>query len=530
MNSFAVQGAKPNDLPISYATGGSSSIGGSSQASGTTSFSRALERASAQQNCADRQNDDLRAVGENSVQRRDDQATTAAPAREDRRADGIQKKEQIDKNSAGSTQSASQTADAASNAAVQQVDAPQTTRPDEPPTNDVTITISLTDAGDGVKVSLQGLPAELLNALLAACSNGSNAGQAVAQAITAGTANQADSSASDDNGLASLTDGSVKQASATEGTAKLTVKIPLDLADVQNSVNQILSMLQALVGALEKNASNTVDLQHGQLQNADSKASDSLAQLLPNKVPINGASTNKGPTSTTAFTNLISESDTQDLEAATTATPGSIGLNVLPDSLSELKLPKDTDLTESLLSKVKVVVSLPGIVEATNETVEKETGASSGGNGNSNFAEQGASVQASIQHEETLAEASTTASFGSIVADRLAAVAEQVGVRERPLDILLRLKTEGGESLMVGLKDQAGKIVVQVRSADQNMVGFLESQKETIVRNLEAKQVSSSISVSPIEEDATKRQGREQQKNMWGRRREPANPYIETSI
>ncbi len=383
-----------------------------------------------------------------------------------------------------------------------------------------------------MKVSLQGLPEELLNALLAACSNGSNAGQAVAQAMTAGTANQADSSASDESGLGSLSDGSAKQASSSDGSAKLTLKVSLNPANIQNSVNQILSMLQALGGALQKNASNTVDLRNGQPQIDDSKAcgsqaSEVLAQLFPNGTRSSGAATNQG--TNIVFRNFIAESGSQHV-TTTTATDASSGLSAIPDSLSELKLPRGADLTESLLSKVKVAVSLPGVVEATNEVVEKEAGPSSEGNGNSSFAEQGASVQVSVQHQDPLAEASTTASFGSIVADRLAAVAEQVGTRERPLDITLRLKTEGGESLMVGLKDQAGKIVVQVRSADENMVGFLESQKETIVRNLEAKQVSSSISVSPIDEDVSKRQGREQQKNMWERRREPANPYIETSV
>jgi len=379
-----------------------------------------------------------------------------------------------------------------------------------------------------VNVSLQGLPEELLNALLTACSKGTGAAQAIASA----TANQADASGSDESGLESLSGGSAKQASSSDGNAKLTVKLPFDPSDVQDSVNQILSMLQALVGALQKNASNTVDLQNGQPQIDDpkacgSQASNLLAQWLLNGTRSNGTSANQD--TNTVFRNFIAELSSQNV-TTTTATDASTGLSAIPDSLSELKLPKGTDVTESLLAKVKSAVSLPGVMQPTNEAVEKETGSPSEGNGNSSSAEQSAYVPVSAQHQEPPAEISTSASFGSIVADRLAAVAEQVGVRERPLDILLRLKTEGGESLMVGLKDQAGKIVVQVRSADQNMVGFLESQKATIVRNLEAKQVSSSISVSPVEEDVTKRQGREQPKNMWERRREPANPYIETSV
>jgi hypothetical protein len=169
-------------------------------------------------------------------------------------------------------------------------------------------------------------------------------------------------------------------------------------------------------------------------------------------------------------------------------------------------------------------------VEGAAGTAEKGTDLPSEGNGKSAFGEQGATMQAGIQRQEPVVVGSNTTSFGSIVADRLAAVAEQVGLRERSLDITLRLKTEGGESLMIGLKEQAGKMIIQVRSADENVVNFLQSQKETIVRHLEAKQISSSISVNAIEEDVSKRQGREQPKNMWGRRREPSDPNIEASI
>ena len=205
-------------------------------------------------------------------------------------------------------------------------------------------------------------------------------------------------------------------------------------------------------------------------------------------------------------------------------------LNPILNSAPEVKLPQGTDLTESLLSKVKITISLPGVLEGWNGTADKGAGLPFEGNGKSGFGEQGATMQTGVQRQEPLVESSNTTSFGSIVADRLAAVAEQVGLRDKPLDITLRLKMEGGESLLVGLKDQAGKLIIQVRCADESVVSLLESQKETIVRHLEAKQISSTISISPIDEDLTRRQGRERPKNTWGRRPEPSNPYIETSI
>ena len=148
-------------------------------------------------------------------------------------------------------------------------------------------------------------------------------------------------------------------------------------------------------------------------------------------------------------------------------------LNPIMNSTPELKLPQGTDLTESLLSKVKITISLPGVVEGANGTADKGAGLPFEGNGKSGFGEQGATMQAGVQRQEPLVASSNTTSFGSIVADRLAAVAEQVGLRDKPLDITLRLKMEGGESLLVGLKDQAGKMIIQVRCADESMVSLL---------------------------------------------------------
>ena len=506
MPSPTVQSFQPNDLPVPYSNGAASSTRANNWTdnwtNGTNSFSDALEKASAKETPTDKQennNGQQPMVEANGTQKGNDQAMQAVPVRQSR----SEKKQPIDQSQAAST-------------AAQQASAAQTAGSDETPKNEVIVTVSLTGSGDNLEISLQGLPEELLNAILSACGNRTG----MAQAVVLGTAKQAGNAVLDESGVESLPDNN----------GKLTVKLPVDPADVTKSMNEIFSMIQSLINALQNMASNKVEPQSGQAPITDLKASDQLAHLLPKEVPVNGASGNQGLS--TAFRNLFSESGAQDASAITTNNESASlnGLSVIPDSLSELKLPKGTDLTESLLSKVKAAVTLPGVMEGANGTTEKEAQLPSEGNANNSLAEQGASMQTSVQRQEPVAEASSTTSFGSIVADRLAAVAEQVGLREKSLDITLRLKTEGGESLMVGLKDQSGKVIIQVRSADENVVNFLESQKGTIVRHLEAKQISSSISISPIEEDLTKRQGKEQPKNMWGRRRQPSDPNIETSI
>jgi hypothetical protein len=160
--------------------------------------------------------------------------------------------------------------------------------------------------------------------------------------------------------------------------------------------------------------------------------------------------------------------------------------------------------------------------------VVQQRGSDSGAT--TSFAEQGASAQSSALSGSQTPDGSRGASFGSIVADRIAAITEQVALREKQIDVLLRLQTEGGESLLVNLKEQAGKILVNVKSGDERILSLLQSQKETIIRHLEEKQVTATISVSPIgNEDLPRREKREQPRHQWARQEKTSNPYVEAS-
>jgi hypothetical protein len=527
MYDLPLQSLQANDLLLLQTKSDRFSPRIKDRTDGTNSFSHELERASARQTLTEEEHDDLvqqPAVERNRAEKENDpQTVNAAPVKEHR----TEKEQQIDQDPGASPQSSAQPGDVAAGSAAQQAPAAATPPAKEAQEQNVEVTISWTGSGDDLKVSAPGLPEELLTALLSALGNGSG----TTQAVTPGTAKQADDSGLNASGL------------TPDGKVTLTLKVALDPTDALKGTNQIASLIQAITDALQKKVSEMVELDPGQTPTADLKASGPLAQLLLKDAPADDAPStpvlNQGLTA--AFKNLVSRLGTQDAQftkqtPAQATTSGSVGasdlnsLNPIMNGAPEVKLPQGTDLTESLLSKVKITISLPGVVEGANGTADKGAGLPFEGNGKSGFGEQGTTMQTGVQRQEPLVESSTTTSFGSIVADRLAAVAEQVGLRDKPLDITLRLNMEGGESLLVGLKDQAGKMIVQVRCADESMVSLLESQKETIVRHLEAKQISSTISISPIEEDLTRRQGRERPKNTWGRRPEPSNPFIETSI
>jgi hypothetical protein len=541
MLDLPVQSFQPNDLPVFNTRSDLLSSRSRQTADGTTSFSDALEKASASRSHTDEQvHDDAgqqAAIERNRAAREHEHQTAqTAPVKEQH----TENHRQADRDTAVSktdtqaraqdaakaaTQASTQSANTGADSAAQQAAAVVTPSAKGAPDKNVEVTISWSGSGDDLKVNVQGLPQELLTALLAALGNSNGTVQTVALEPSKQTVDS------------SLDGGSL----TSDGNVKLSVKLSLDPADALKGINEIASLIQSLTEALQKKVSKMIEPDPAQMPITDSKAPGLSVQLLMKEAPANGAPTGQGLAErlTAAFKDLVSVSGTQDTQATpngsnalngSTGLNGSNGLNLIPNGASELKLSQGTDLTESLLSRMKVTVSLAGVVEGAAGTAEKGADLPSEGNGKSAFGEQGATMQAGIQRQEPAAVGSNTTSFGSIVADRLAAVAEQVGLRERSLDITLRLKTEGGESLMIGLKEQAGKMIIQVRSADENVVNFLQSQKETIVRHLEAKQISSSISVNAIEEDVSKRQGREQPKNNWGRRREPSDPNIEASI
>ena len=371
----------------------------------------------------------------------------------------------------------------------------------ETPKTEVTVTILSAGFGDNLSIAMEGLSEELINSILA----GYTAETGVKKDITLETTTEG------------TDDGTV--AVSPDGCLKLTAKLSSNPNDALAVMDEILSLLGTLKEALQKNAPAMVKVHIFQVQRNDQQAIDTFGNLLLKE---GSRDPSAGPQGLPAvFKELLGETSADDAPT--------ISGDVVSDIMKS-GLPEDTSLAESLLARVKVMLSVTATPGEAKGTPERGLDLSSNSNGFGTFADNGTSTQPAIQKQTQAPEGSKTAAFSSIVAERLADVAEQVALRDKPLDIMLRLKMENGDSLFVNLKDQAGKVLVHLRCADQQMFNLLQSQKETIIRHLEAKQVSTSISVSPIEEDMTKRQGRERPKNMWGRQRDPFNPYVEIQV
>ena len=104
--------------------------------------------------------------------------------------------------------------------------------------------------------------------------------------------------------------------------------------------------------------------------------------------------------------------------------------------------------------------------------------------------------------------------FGAMMVDKIEKMTEQFAGRNMNMDMVVRLKIDEKDTLLVGLKEDGGRVTVELRSANENMMNLLQSQKEDITKNLEAKNIHASIHVD-LDQDGSGRHGR---KNDSGNR------------
>jgi hypothetical protein len=102
--------------------------------------------------------------------------------------------------------------------------------------------------------------------------------------------------------------------------------------------------------------------------------------------------------------------------------------------------------------------------------------------------------------------------FASMMADRIEKIAEQYGNKNFSMDMVIRLKIDDNETILVGLKDQGQRISVEVKTTNEGMGNFLQSQKEEIAKQLEGRFVYANIHVDVQSENPQKREQKEQKK------------------
>ena len=107
--------------------------------------------------------------------------------------------------------------------------------------------------------------------------------------------------------------------------------------------------------------------------------------------------------------------------------------------------------------------------------------------------------------------------FTSIMTDRIEKIVEQYASKSVSMDMVVRLKIDEKETILVGLKEQGQRVTVEVKTTNTGMGTFLQSQKEEIARQLEGKNIYANIYVDVQNENREKRDQKDHQKKRSDR-------------
>ncbi len=103
-------------------------------------------------------------------------------------------------------------------------------------------------------------------------------------------------------------------------------------------------------------------------------------------------------------------------------------------------------------------------------------------------------------------------SFTSFVTDRIEKIIEQFSNRGSQMDMVVRLKLDDKETLLVGLKHEGQKIIVDVKASNDGLLNLIQAHKDDIARHLEDRNIFTSIFVQPDGENNSERQNQQQNK------------------
>jgi hypothetical protein len=147
------------------------------------------------------------------------------------------------------------------------------------------------------------------------------------------------------------------------------------------------------------------------------------------------------------------------------------------------------------------------IVIRVKETMEAQIGEDQDGGDNSVVQHNDVSRQGAHQATgETKGVARND--FSSMMVEKIEKLTEHFAGRTVNMDMTVRLKIGDNETVLVGLRDEGASVTVEVKTASESTMNFLQSQKEDIARALEERNIQTTIHVN-IDQDG---QGRRQEK------------------
>ncbi len=160
--------------------------------------------------------------------------------------------------------------------------------------------------------------------------------------------------------------------------------------------------------------------------------------------------------------------------------------------------------------KVDVDRIIIRVTEKEDPDVKNDTGEKPANENNLSL--NGNSHQGSEQHKPAI-HAAAKNDFGAMMIDKIEKITEQYAGKNLGMDMTVRLKIDDSETILVGMRNEGTSVTVEVKTANNNTMNFIQSQKNDLVRNLEDKHIMTTIHVD-IDQDAQRRheQGRHRER------------------
>lgn len=127
------------------------------------------------------------------------------------------------------------------------------------------------------------------------------------------------------------------------------------------------------------------------------------------------------------------------------------------------------------------------------------------------FSLQGNAQRNNEQHKSEIHTAGKSA-FGAMMIDKIEKITEQYSGKNLGMDMTVKLKINDNETILVGLRDEGSSVTVEVKTANENTMNFIHSQKDDVMKNLQDKHIMTTIHVA-IDQDTQGRQQRDKNRH-----------------
>ena len=311
---------------------------------------------------------------------------------------------------------------------------------------------------------------------------------------------------------------SAAENSAGKGTENTAIKEDAGQRGLDNAAaNALVGSLAVLLAALNKMARQNTDEVQARPVTAsipDSGQVKGDSQLRRDNVPDAPKAIVPDPGATPASPGGVKEEATEDKAFIVQVTRSMKDNKIVDVSVNDLQ--KRSAFSWPVMPEEKRAENLPGSPDAAAEEktevdriiirvadkedpdVKNDTG--EGPANDNSLILQGNARQMGGEHKSE-PHAVAKHDFSAMMIDKIEKITEHYAGKNPGMDMTVKLKISDNETILVGLRDEGTSVTVEVKTANENTLNFIQSQKNDLVKNLEDKHIMTTIHVD-IDQDA----------------------------